>query len=261
MSRDMFDLSGKVAFVTAGGSGIGRAFCQAMAEFGANVVCNDVSERAARETVSLLETNGGHYFAAPGDMSDPKSVETAVARCLDRFGVLDIAFLNAGFGTFGHRIHEIPVATDWDPIMNLNLRGTFIVMQEVLKAMLPRKRGSIICTASIGGLWAGAMAPDRNINTLTPYCVSKAAVIHLTRMAASEYGADGIRVNAIAPGFTHTPATNPTRDMVDAMMLPAVPLGRLGEPEDLKGVAVWLASDASSWVTGQTIVVDGGITL
>jgi NAD(P)-dependent dehydrogenase (short-subunit alcohol dehydrogenase family) len=258
----IFDLSGKVALVTGGGSGIGRAYCEAMAEYGADVACNDIDLQSALETVKIIGKFGHKAIAIEADASNQDDIEKMVDRTVGELGRLDILFCNAGIGLAGGRIHEIP-ADIWDRTMELILRGTFLLMQAALRYMVEQKSGSIITTASVAGTWVGG--EGRNFTELTPYGVSKAGVVMLTKYAASEYGKDGIRVNSINPGFHRTNILNllppEQRKEREDLMIKNTALRRIAETEELKGLAVWLASDASSYVTGQIITQDGGLTL
>ena len=260
--KTMFDLSGKVALVTGGGSGIGRAYCEAMAEYGADVACNDIDSRSAEETVKIIKKFGHKAIVIKADASVQNDIEVMVDHTVSELGRLDILFCNAGIGIPCGRIHETPVEV-WDRTMELNLRGVFLLMKAALKYMVKQKSGCIINTASVAGIWVGG--EGKNFTEITPYGVSKSGVAMLTKYAASEYGKDGIRVNAIAPGFH---STNMLRSLPpeivkekEDLMIKNTALRRIAIPEEIKGLAVWLASDASSYVTGQIITQDGGLTI
>jgi NAD(P)-dependent dehydrogenase (short-subunit alcohol dehydrogenase family) len=258
--KNIFDLSGKVALVTAGGHGLGREFCEAMAEFGANVAVNDIDKKLAQETVELTKRFGHRAIAVVADVSKPDQIERMVNQTVAEFGTVDILFNNAGIFHPPLRIHEMPIEA-WDRCMDLDLRGVFLCMRAVLPIMLKQKRGSIINTASLAGLMAGG--PEWSIPNSGPYGAAKAGVIALTRHAAVSYAKDGIRINAIAPGAHLTqPLGAPREEMekVEKKIANFVPMGRLGNPSEMKGLAVYLASDASSYVTGQTFVQDGGFS-
>jgi NAD(P)-dependent dehydrogenase (short-subunit alcohol dehydrogenase family) len=257
--KNIFDLSGKVALVTAGGHGLGREFCEAMAEFGANVAVNDIDKKLAQETVELTKRFGHRAIAVVADVSKPDQIERMVNQTVAEFGTVDILFNNAGIFHPPLRIHEMPIEA-WDRCMDLDLRGVFLCMRAVLP-ILKQKRGSIINTASLAGLMAGG--PEWSIPNSGPYGAAKAGVIALTRHAAVSYAKDGIRINAIAPGAHLTqPLGAPREEMekVEKKIANFVPMGRLGNPSEMKGLAVYLASDASSYVTGQTFVQDGGFS-
>ncbi|MCX5832037.1 MAG: SDR family NAD(P)-dependent oxidoreductase [Deltaproteobacteria bacterium] len=254
---EMFNLSGKVALVTAGGHGLGREYCLALAECGADVVCNDIRMDLAEETVKLLETFGRRAIALQGDVSKPEDVMRMVSIALQRFGTIDILFCNAGITNRFARPHELTYE-DWTRVVAINLRGTFLCMKAVLPVMLKQKRGSIISTASIAGL-PGGFAPDSSV-----YGTTKAAIIGLTRHAAAAYASEGIRINAIAPGMHDT---NPVglgispemQEQLKPLIIALIPMGRIGEPREIRPLAAYLASDASSFVTGQVFVADGGM--
>jgi len=256
--KGIFDLSGRVALVTAGGRGLGREFCLAVAEFGADVACADVRVEAARETVDLIKTFGHRAIAIEADVSKPDQVERMVNQTVAELGTIDILFNNAGIPNPPVRIHELSIE-DWDMVMAVDLRGMFLCMRKVLPVMLEKKMGVIINTASVAGLMAGG--EEWSLPNGAPYGAAKAGVIALTRHAAVAYAKEGIRINAIAPGAHRTlPLGFPPEEMdkLDRKLSRFIPMGRLGKPSEIKGLAVYLASDASSYVTGQTFVEDGG---
>jgi NAD(P)-dependent dehydrogenase (short-subunit alcohol dehydrogenase family) len=239
-----------------------------MAEFGAEVACADIDEEKAQETVDIISHFGHRAVAIKADVSRQDEIKHMVNRTVDEFGTIHIVFANAGIPDSSKvRIHEKPV-DDFDKVMALNLRGTFLLMQAVLPIMMKNRGGSFISTASVGGL---STTPASSLNEghyrmITAYTVSKAGVIMLTKMAAKQYGEYGIRVNAICPGVHRTPMSMPTGEektpmiqMKEEILPKLTPLGRIGLPEELKGLAIWLASDASSFATGQTFVQDGGL--
>jgi len=255
---NIFDLSGKVALVTAGGHGLGREYCEAMAEFGADVACNDIDKGLAQETVELIKRHGHRAIAIQGDVSKQDEIECMVNQTVLDLGTIDILFCNAGVINPLVPLHELRVE-DWDRVMALNLRGTFLCMRVVLPLMLKQKRGSIIITTSISGLSAGREPPPPS----GAYGASKAGLIGLTRHTAVSYAKEGIRINAIAPGAHSTPALSrlfQNNEAVERWFSNSVPMGRVAKPNEIKGLVVYLASDASSYVTGQTFVEDGGLT-
>jgi NAD(P)-dependent dehydrogenase (short-subunit alcohol dehydrogenase family) len=252
---NMFDLSGRVALVTAGGHGLGRAYCEGLAEFGADVAVNDIDPKLAQETVEFIKRYGHRAIAIQADVSKQDQIERMVDQTVTEFGKVDILFCNAGTSNTLVRLHEIAVE-DWDKVMNLNVRGSFLCMKTVLPLMLKQKKGSIILTASVGGMRA-----NTDMVNIAPYGISKAAVIGITKHAAVAYAKDGIRINAIAPGAHESFPLWRSREhweKIHEMISKTIPLGRVGKPSDLKGLAVYLASDASSYVTGQVFVQDGG---
>lgn len=259
-TRDMFNLTGKVSLVTGAGSGLGRVFCEAMAEYGSSVVCSDINEAWAQETANIIAKYGVKTAVVKADVSKQDEVK-ALFRKVDReFGRLDILFNNAGISSKGARIHEMPFE-DWKSVVDINLNGVFLCMQEGLKIMLRQKSGSIINIASILGL----VGTDPAILATSNYVATKHGVIGLTKSAAAQYGPDNIRVNAIAPGFhpgtrlAETEARTPEQvKEFRERVVGLTPMRRVGKPEELKGLAVLLASDASSFITGATFVQDGG---
>lgn len=258
--KNMFDLSGRVALVTAGGRGLGREFCLAMAQFGADVACNDIDVKSARETVALLKPYGRRAIALEADVSQPGQVDRMVREAVAAFNTIDILFSNAGIPNPPLKIHELPIA-DWDKVMEVSLRSMFLVMRAVLPVMLRQGKGSIINTASVAGLMAGS--EEYSLGNAAPYGTAKHGVIGLTKHAAVAYAKEGIRINAIAPGAHLTwPLAIPREEMekVNERLARFIPMGRLGNPSEIQGLAVYLASDASSYVTGATFVHDGGFT-
>jgi len=256
--RGVFDLTGKVALITAGGHGFGREFCEAMAEFGADVTCSDIDMERAREVAHSIEKFGHRTISIEADVSKPEQVERMVEHTVRNFGTIDILFNNAGIRNPPVRLHELSIE-DWDRLMDVNLRGMFLVMRAVLPVMLKQKRGSIINTASVIGLMAGG--EEHSLPNVSPYGVAKHGVIGLTRHAAVAYAKDGIRINAIAPGphLTWPPSiSQEEKEKIYDKIIKYIPMKRLGEPREIKGLAVYLASDASSYVTGSIIVQDGG---
>ena len=258
--RDLFDLSGKVALVTCGGSGLGRAFCEAMAEFGADVACVGRTEQKLKETVESLGRFGHRAIAVKADVSIPDEVADMVDETVTKLGTIDILFNNAGISLAPTRVDEMPIE-DWDRVMDINLRGVFLCMRSVLPVMLKQKRGSIINISSIGA-FGGAM-PEV---TPSSYGASKAGVIALTKFAAVEYAKDGIRINSIAPGMHKTDLGDQSdpkmverrEELIEKAVSMNIPIGRIAEPMEIEGLAVFLASDASSFVTGQVFIQDGG---
>jgi NAD(P)-dependent dehydrogenase (short-subunit alcohol dehydrogenase family) len=258
-NKNMFDLSGKVALITGGGSGLGRAMCEAMAEFGADVAIAGRTESKLNDTVKFIEKYGHGTLAVKADVSKEDDIKVMVGKTIEKFGRLDIVFCNATDRINFYNIHEMPVE-EWDRVMELDLRGVFLLIKEVLPQMMKQKGGSIVILNAIGGLSAGG---GKMISKMSGYASAKAGLVGLTKHAAVEYGKYGIRVNAIAPGMHLTDLfANPDEGMkkVIDMHVENTPLGRVGTPDDIKGIAVWLASDASGFVTGQTITQDGGMT-
>ena len=263
-TKGIFDLSGKVALVTGGGSGLGRSFCEAMAEFGADVACCDIDNKTAQETVALIKGFGHRTLAVEADVSRPEDVEHMVQKATKSFGRLDILFNNAGITTSPAKTAEISIE-DWDRVMAVNLRGVFLCMRAALPIMLNQKGGCIINISSVAGL----RGSDPDVRPHANYNAAKAGVIMLTKQAAVEHAKHGIRINCIAPGYHHTAVgakwradlTEQERQKERDLTIRRIPMGRGAEPGEIKGMAVYLASDASSFVTGQVFVQDGGYTL
>ena len=256
--KKLFDLSGKVVLITGGGSGLGRSICEVMAEFGADVACAGRTTKKVEETVELIKGFGTRTLAVTADVADQAQVERMVDQSVKELGTIDIVFANAGISEVGlQRIHEKPVE-DWDLVMNTNLRSVFLLMRAVFPIMIKKKKGNFISMSSVGGLWP--IADHEFPRLVTAYSTSKAGIIMLTKLAARQYAGDNIRVNVICPGYHETPLTPPeVKEAFDAEMIPHIPLGRAAKSEEIKGLAVWLASDASSYVTGQILVQDGGV--
>jgi NAD(P)-dependent dehydrogenase (short-subunit alcohol dehydrogenase family) len=249
---DTMLLSGKIAIVTGGGQGIGRTLSLALAQAGAAVGVADIQDGPAQETAQEIEAAGGCAAAIHVDVTDPESVREMVEACSSKLGGVDILVNNAGI----FPIQPIPAITaaDWDRVMAVNLKGTFLCAQAVLNPMRKRGGGRIINIASVSGL-VGAVG-------FAHYAASKAGVIGFTKSLAREAAAIGVTANAIAPGIIDTGTalhTFPAQAL--EMYKLQVPLRSLGHPDDLSGMVVFLASPAASYITGQTYAVDGGYTM
>jgi gluconate 5-dehydrogenase len=254
--KDLFDLQGQVALVTGGGRGIGKTIAEALAEAGAKLVLTGRREEWLTPAVAELAARGFTALWVVGDVTQPADVERTVQTAMNAYGQIDILVNNAG-QTWGQATEDLPFDR-WRQVIDVNLTGMFLMAQRVGRHMLERGPGGrIINVASVAGLMAGDPAAPMTI----AYNTSKAGVIAFTRTLAMEWGRRGVRVNAIAPGWFPTrmaaASIAAARDRIEARTA----LGRVGELDELKGVALFLASSASSYVTGQTIVVDGGISL
>jgi meso-butanediol dehydrogenase / (S,S)-butanediol dehydrogenase / diacetyl reductase len=245
-------LQGKVAIVTGGGSGIGRAAAERFAEEGARVVVAEYSANAGQETADLICGAGGDAIFIQVDVADAEQVQRMVQATVERYGRIDVLFNNAGvlaFGTVTDTDESI-----WDRVMAVNVKGTYLCSKYVIPHMIAGGGGSIINASSSTG------AHDANANTAA-YVASKGAVTLLTRCMAIDYAPHGIRVNSIAPGPTDTPML---RDALSPEALEqfaaTFPMGRLGTPRELANAVLFLASDEASFVTGLTMAVDGGQT-
>ena len=248
-------LDGRVAIVTGAGRGIGEAVVHRFAREGASVVAAQRSVEDGEAVVAAVTRGGGHAISFPTDVRDEASVERLVRRTMDAFGRLDILVNNAGVGI--RRTVTESTMDEWDEVMEPNVRGVFLCMKYGIRPMVEQRSGSVINMASV----ASFVGFERD----AAYCASKGAVLMLTRQVALDYARSGIRVNAICPGFIDTPMLRYYCDQQadpDAAwrdVLAQHPMGRVGTPEDVAGAAVYLAGDDSTWVTGSTITVDGGL--
>jgi NAD(P)-dependent dehydrogenase (short-subunit alcohol dehydrogenase family) len=248
-------LSDSAAVVTGAASGIGRAIARRLADEGAAVVVADVRD-APREggvpTHEAIRAAGGHARFVETDVTDRAAVKAAVAACVERYGSLDVAVNNAGIFPDQVEIDEVTEAT-YDRVLGVNLKGVYLGCQSAVDRMKAQASGgAILNTSSIAGLFGY----DRS----SAYCASKGGVTNLTRELAVEQGANGIRVNAIAPGIVETAQTLKDEGGVIGEHLNEIPLGRDGTPADIADAALFLVSDAARYVTGQNLVVDGGLT-
>jgi NAD(P)-dependent dehydrogenase (short-subunit alcohol dehydrogenase family) len=245
-------LEGKAALVTGGGSGLGRASAIALARAGATVTVADVDEQGGKETAALVsEEAGGDADFVRADVTQTDEVEAMVDKAVARWGHLDCALNNAGTTGVSAPTADYTL-DDWNRAIALNLTGVFLCLKYELPAMLERG-GAIVNMASGAGLVGFPGLPA--------YVASKHGVVGLTRAAALEYASQGVRVNAICPGSTRTPMLEGFMggdEQVERMMTRAVPLGRLGRPEEIAEAVVWLCSDAASFVVGHSLAVDGG---
>jgi NAD(P)-dependent dehydrogenase (short-subunit alcohol dehydrogenase family) len=255
MVLEAFSLAGQVGIVTGGGQGLGKSFCHALAEAGADIVVAEINEKTGPVTVEEMEARGRRGLFVKTDVRDQESVETMVERTLLAFGKIDFLMNNAGI--VQHLPAEEVAPDDWREVLDVNLTGVFLCCQAVGRHMIERKQGRIINIASMSGLIVNFPQAQASYNA------SKAAVIHLTRSLAAEWAPHNVRVNAIAPGYMNTAMAQPFFDDPDygGVWIKAIPMGRPGEPEELGPAAVFLASEASSYMTGATIVVDGGYTI
>ncbi|MDC8756975.1 SDR family oxidoreductase [Janthinobacterium fluminis] len=255
-SQELFSLAGKTALVTGGSRGLGLQMALALGEQGARLVIASRKQTELDEAVAFLAGHGVNAHAVAVDLSRDEAVTELVDAALAHLGHIDILINNAG-ASWGAPAEDYPVEA-WDKVMNLNIRSIFLVSQAVGKrSMIPRRSGRIINIASIAGLAGNPPGPMKTI----AYNTSKAAVVNFTRALAGEWGAYGINVNAIAPGFFPSKMTKGLLDKISAAALAKdAPLGRLGDDEDLKGATLLFASDAGKHITGQTLAVDGGVS-
>jgi NAD(P)-dependent dehydrogenase (short-subunit alcohol dehydrogenase family) len=249
-------LEGKTALITGGGRGIGRETAVLFARQGARVVVADLTADGTQETVALINKAGGQAISIVADVTKPADVTAIVATSLKAFGRLDCAFNNAGIAPYqvaasGQRTHEWSEES-FERMVAVNLTSVWRTMKAELEVMLKQGVGSIINTASIAGLVG--------LRTSSAYVAAKHGVIGLTKTAAIEYAKDGIRVNAVCPGFIATDMTKDTMARRGAEILAMVPANRMGTPQEIAEIVCWLASDRASFVTGSAYTVDGAYT-
>jgi NAD(P)-dependent dehydrogenase (short-subunit alcohol dehydrogenase family) len=246
----LFQLAGRTALVTGGGSGLGRAISIGFAQAGARVAVADISMENAIETATLIETQGGDALAERLDVTRRSEVETLTSKLFQRWGSLDILVNSAGRAIRGAALDY--KEEDWATIIGVNLTGTFFCCQAAGRQMAAQRRGKIINIASIGGFIAypGSIA----------YLASKGGVVQLTKGFAVELAPYNVQVNAIAPSLFETPMVVSTRSDAESLkyFMDRTPAGRKGRPEEIVGAAIFLAADCSSMVTGHTLAVDGG---
>jgi NAD(P)-dependent dehydrogenase (short-subunit alcohol dehydrogenase family) len=248
----MAELENKVAIVTGAASGIGRSTALALAREGARIVVSDVDETGGQETVRLIEEQyGGQAIFVKTDVSDPGAVKALVDKAVETYGRLDVMVNNAGIGGEAALLADYSLES-WDRVIGINLSGVFYGMKYAIPAMLESGGGSIINVASILGQVGFATAPA--------YVAAKHGIVGLTKNAALEYSAQGVRVNAVGPGFIHTPMIEGLEEdeATNQMLISMHPIGRLGRPEEVAELIVWLASEKASFVTGAYYPVDGG---
>ena len=251
-------LEGKVAWVTGSGNGIGRATAQAFADEGARLVLADVDEAGLEAVVKQIVDGGGEAVAVVGSIADRKDVQKMVDTALENYGRLDILINNAGINRDGLVVKvkdgEVSMMGDdkWDPVLDVNLKGTFLCSQAAAVPMIEQKAGRIINTSSIAALG--------NIGQAN-YSASKAGVMGLTKTLALEWARFNITVNCIAPGAAKTRMTEGIPEKILEGLIQRIPARRLGEPEEIAAAHVFLASDEAAYITGQVLFVDGGISV
>ena len=252
--RELFDLTGRTAIVTGGSRGLGKEIAEGLAEAGANLVLCARRSEWLDETVREFEARGFAVVGKTCDVAKADDVQAVIDTARDAFGRIDILINNAGT-SWGAMPEDMPLE-QWQNVIDVNLTGCFLMAQAVGREMLRAETGSIINITSIAGLTSSANGPF-----YAGYVASKAGLIGLTRELAASWGRKGIRVNAIAPGFFHSRLADAVIDIYEGSIRETNVIPRVGRAGELKGVAVFLASDASSYITGQTIVVDGGMTV
>jgi NAD(P)-dependent dehydrogenase (short-subunit alcohol dehydrogenase family) len=247
-------LTGKVALVTGGASGIGRATALTFSREGAKLIIADMNEEGGQQTVHMITENGGDATFVQVDVTQATAVEAMISTTVQTYGRLDCAHNNAGVTQRAYPpTAEFP-EDDWHRVLAINLTGVWLCMKYEISQMLQQGGGAIVNTASVAGLvgLAGRSA----------YVASKHGVVGITRTAALEYAQQGIRVNCVCPGYIRTPMVEYVLQkegaQLEAQMVAREPIGRLGTPEEIAETVVWLCSDAASFITGHTMTVDGG---
>ena len=252
-------LEGKVALVTGGGSGIGRASAEAFAREGARVVVADLSESNALETAAKIGEGGGEAATARGDVTDSADAEAMVRAAVDRYGGLDVLLNSAGITSRHGSLKDASPEEAWDKVIDINLKGTWMVSWHAVREMERSGGGSIVNLASTMALVGYPVGIGDGFN---PYPPSKGGVLQFTRTLALAYAKKGIRVNCLCPGYIATSLTADLRanDETRRLTLDRTPMGRYGLPEEVANAAIFLASDESSFITGSPLIVDGGYT-
>tara|TARA_R110002167_G_scaffold170204_5_gene368155 strand:- start:333 stop:1097 length:765 start_codon:yes stop_codon:yes gene_type:complete len=250
----LFDLTGKVAVVTGSTKGIGKAIARGLAEHGARVVISSRKADAVEAVVAEMKADGLDAIGIPCNISDLDQVKMLIAETRKAWGQVDVLVANAAVNPYYGSALDIPESA-FDKIMDVNIKSNLWLCREVIPEMRERRDGAIMIVSSIGGV--------RGNPVIGAYCISKAADMQMVRNLAIEFGKDNIRVNCIAPGLVKTDFARALYENpeVAARKTEATPLRRLGEPEDLAGIAVYLAARAGSWTTGQTFCIDGGVTV
>ena len=247
-------LNGKVALVTGGASGIGRATALTFAREGAKLIIADMNEEGGQQTVHMITENGGEAIFVQTDVTQATAVEALISKAVETYGRLDCAHNNAGVTQRAYPSTAEYPEDDWHRVLAVNLTGVWLCMKYEIPQMLTHGGGAIVNTASVAGLvgLAGRSA----------YVASKHGVVGITRTAALEYAQQGIRVNCVCPGYIRTPMVEYVLQhagaQIEAQMVAREPIGRLGTPEEIAETVVWLCSEAASFVTGHTMTVDGG---
>lgn len=252
---DLFKLEGRVSIVTGGSRGLGQAMAQGLAEAGSHIVIADIDQDAADRTAEAFRALGVQALAIQTDVTSEDQVQDMVDKVMSRFGKIDVLINNAGIAL--HEKTEDLSFSDWNRVINLNLNSVFLISKAVGRVMIRQQKGAMINIASMSGLIANTPQPQ------SAYNASKAGVIMLTKSLASEWAQHHIRVNAIAPGYMKTALTKPFFEGGGEMVrkwMEMTPVGRPGTPEELAGIALYLASDASSFATGGVFTIDGGYT-
>ena len=252
--KQLFDLTGRVAIVTGGSRGLGEEMAEGLAEAGASLMLCARREQWLTPTLESFRSRGYKVEGTICDVADATQVQAVVDKTMSAFGKIDILINNAGI-SWAAEPEEMPL-DKWQKVIETNLTGTFLFSQAVGREMLRAKSGSIINIASIAG-----MVGSVNTSHWVGYAASKAGIVGLTKELAATWGRSNIRVNAIAPGYFHSRLADPAIVHAEPQIKATSPIPRVGDAGELKGVAVFMASDAAAYITGQTIVVDGGRTI
>jgi gluconate 5-dehydrogenase len=252
--KDLFDLTGRVAIVTGGSRGLGFEIAEGLAEAGASLMLCARREQWLTPAIDEMRKRGVRVEGKLCDVTDPKQVEDVVSDTIAKFGKVDILINNAGV-SWGER-PEVMSLEQWKRVLDTNLTGAFLFAQAAGREMLEAKSGAIVNVASVAGLRSSTQGPH-----FAGYAASKAGLMGLTRELAASWGPHGIRVNAIAPGYFHSRLADPVINFVEPSIRQRNPIPRVGNAGELKGAVVFLASNASSYITGQIIVIDGGSTI
>ncbi len=246
----------KVVIVTGGGSGIGAASSKLFAEHGAKVVVSDINIESAAATVEAITDAGGEAIAIKTNVAKHEQVQEMIQQTVEKFGRLDVIVNNAGLGPKQMKKTGDYELDDWDIVIKVNQTGVFYGMKYALQQMMEQGGGVIVNIASLAGLKA-------SVNNIS-YAASKFAVVGMTKAAALEYASKNIRINAVCPGYTESALLDrllSARPDMEAMLKAHIPMRRFGQPEEIAEAVVWLASDTTKFITGQTIVLDGGTQL
>ncbi|MFC2087996.1 3-oxoacyl-[acyl-carrier-protein] reductase [Calditrichota bacterium] len=245
------DLKDKVAIITGSGRGIGKAIALKLAQHGANIVISDVDENTANQTVDEIKTTGVDVIMVKADVSKLDSANNLIGKTLEKFGKIDILVNNAGItrDNLVMRMSE----EEWDSVIAVNLKGAYNCIRAATKTLLKQRSGRIVNIASVVGQMGNAGQAN--------YAAAKSGIIGLTKSVAKEFASRGILVNAVAPGFIQTAMTEKLSDTAKESLQSLIPLGRLGQPEDVANIVYFLVSDLSNYTTGQVINVDGGMVM
>ncbi len=244
-------LAGQVAVITGGARGIGREIALAFAHEGADLALFDVNPEQLEQTAKELRQLGRRAEGCVVDVTDGKQVDGGVAKVLDKLGRIDILVNNAGITKDGLLVRMDDA--QWDRVLNINLRGTFLCTRAVTKHFMKQRRGRIVSIASVVGIFGNAGQAN--------YAASKAGIIGFTKAVAKELAGRGVTCNAIAPGFIKTEMTDALAEQAKQRLMEAIPMGMLGEPKDVASAALFLVSDAARYITGHVLVVDGGLAM